>query len=87
MVVERLSTIFGKEQGETPEAERLHEQLLQTLTKEQRCLLLHLIDEKDMERGLAQEQNFAAGLTLGLRLGWRYFAATKRKAAGRKRPA
>ena len=35
--------------------------LLQTLTKEQRCLLLHLIDEKDMERGLAQEQNFAAG--------------------------
>ena len=62
MVVERLSTIFGKEQGETPEAERLHEQLLQTLTKEQRCLLLHLIDEKDMER-----------LTLGLRLGLEVF--------------
>ena len=73
MVVERMSTIFGKDQGETPEAERLHEQLLQTLTKEQRCLLLHLIDEKDMERRLAQEQNFAAGLTLGLRLGLEVF--------------
>lgn len=42
MVVERLSTIFGKKQGETPEAERLHEQLLRMLTKEQRCLLLQL---------------------------------------------
>ena len=69
MVVERLSTIFGNKQGKTPEAERLHEQLLQTLTKEQRCLLLHLTGEKDMERGLAQEQNFAAGLKLGIRLG------------------
>ena len=73
MVVERLSTIFGKKQGETPEAERLHEQLLRMLTKEQRCLLLHLIDEKDMERGLAQEQNFAAGMRLGIRLGLEVF--------------
>ena len=73
MVVERLSTIFGKKQGETPEAERLHEQLLRMLTKEQRCLLLHLIDDMDMERGLAQEQNFAAGMRLGLRLGLEVF--------------
>ena len=60
-VVERLSTIFGKEQGETPEAERLHEQLLQTLTKEQRCLLLHLIDKKTWSGGWHRNRTLRQG--------------------------
>ncbi len=73
MVVERLSMLFGIEQGESQAAKRLAQQLMQTLTEEERCLLLRLIDEKNMERGLAEEQNFAAGLKVGLRLGWEAF--------------
>ena len=73
MVVERLSTIFGKEQGETPEAERLHEQLLQTLTKEQRCLLLHLIDKKTWSGGWHRNRTLRQGGHLGLRLGLEVF--------------
>ena len=66
MVTAKLSRLFGV-------AESIHQTLIQTLSKEERRLLLALIDEKDMERVYIQEENFRQGLKLGLCLGWEVF--------------
>ena len=73
MLVEKLSRIFGKEEKENERVEELHQRLAERLGKEEREWVLALIDEKDMERLKAQEENFQRGFKLGLRLGWEAF--------------
>ena len=73
MVTAKLSRLFGVAASSSQSAEAIHQTLIQTLNKEERRLLLALIDEKDMERLKAQEENFQRGFKLGLRLGWEAF--------------
>lgn len=73
MVTAKLSRLFGVATINSQSAESIHQTLIQTLSKEERRLLLALIDEKDMERLKAQEENFQRGFKLGLRLGWEAF--------------
>ena len=73
MLVEKLSRIFGKEEKGNERAEELHQRLTERLGKEEREWVLALIDEKDMERLKAQEENFQRGFKLGLRLGREIF--------------
>ena len=69
-VIAELSQRYGKEEKENERAEELHQRLTERLGKEEREWVLALIDEKDMERLKAQEENFQRGFKLGLRLGW-----------------
>ena len=73
MVTAKLSRLFGVATINSQSAESIHQTLIQTLSKEERRLLLALIDEKDMERVYIQEENFRQGLKLGLCLGWEVF--------------
>ena len=73
MLVEKLSRIFGKEEKGNERAEELHQRLTERLGREERKWVLALIDEKDMERLKAQEENFQRGFKLGLRLGREIF--------------
>ena len=72
-VIAELSQRYGKEEKENERAEELHQRLTERLGKEEREWVLALIDEKDMERLKAQEENFQRGFKLGLRLGWEAF--------------
>ena len=62
MVTAKLSRLFGVATSNSQSAEAIHQTLIQTLSKEERHLLLALIDEKDMERVYVQEENFRQGL-------------------------
>ena len=72
-VIAELSQRYGKEEKENERAEELHQRLTERLGKEEREWVLALIDEKDMERLKAQEENFQRGFKLGLRLGGEIF--------------
>ena len=72
-VIAELSQRYGKEEKENERAEELHQRLTERLGKEEREWVLALIDEKDMERLKAQEENFQRGFKLGLRLGREIF--------------
>ena len=72
-VIAELSQRYGKEEKENERAEELHQRLTERLGKEEREWVLALIDEKDMERLKAQEENFQRGFKLGLRLGGEAF--------------
>ena len=72
-VIAELSQRYGKEEKENKRVEDLHQRLVERLGKEERDWVLALIDEKDMERLKAQEENFQKGFKLGLRLGWEVF--------------
>ena len=72
-VIAELSQRYGKEEKENERAEELHQRLTERLGKEEREWVLALIDEKDMERLKAQEENFQRGFKLGLRRGWEAF--------------
>ena len=72
-VIAELSQRYGTEEKENERAEELHQRLTERRGTEEREWVLALIDEKDMERLKAQEENFQRGFKLGLRLGWEAF--------------